>query len=134
MENRKQYIERQLIGNVIKDKCAHNDDILFEESWCTQERYIRFTLPIFRALFPPKQNGGDWDSGDFVMFEVTNQDAFEIICMFSSKSFPTCSSRIRDEIPLYAGSESGKCFPISPRAAAPSRLSDTACSSTSASE
>lgn len=88
MENRKQYIERQLIANVIKDKCAHNDDILFEESWCTQERCIRFTLPIFRALFPPKQNGGDWDSGDFVMFEVTNRDTFEIICMFSSKSFP----------------------------------------------
>lgn len=88
MENRKQYLERQLVANVIKDKCAHNDDILFEESWCTQERCIRFTLPIFRALFPPKQNGGDWDSGDFVMFEVTNKDAIEIICMFSSKSFP----------------------------------------------
>ncbi len=88
MENRKQYIERQLIANIIKDKCAHNDDILFEESWCAQERCIRFTLPIFRALFPKKQNGGDWDSGDFVMFEVTNQDTFEIICMFSSKSFP----------------------------------------------
>ncbi len=88
MENRKQYLERQLIANVIKDKCAHCDGILFEESWCTQERCIRFTLPIFRALFPPKQNGGDWDSGDFVMFEVNNKDIFEIVCLFASKSFP----------------------------------------------
>lgn len=88
MENRKQYLERQLIANVIKDKCVHCDDILFEESWCTQERCIRFTLPIFRAIFPLKQNGGDWDSGDFVMFEVNNKDAFEIVCLITSRNFP----------------------------------------------
>lgn len=89
MENRKQYLERQLIANVIKDKCAHCDDILFEESWCTQERCIRFTLPFFRALFPKKQNCGIWDSGDYIMFEVKNgAGAFEIVCALDSKAFP----------------------------------------------
>jgi hypothetical protein len=69
---------------------------LFEESWCTQERCIRFTLPIFRAIFPPGQDGGDWDSGDFVMFEVNNKDTFEIVCLFASKNFPKEYASDRD--------------------------------------
>ncbi len=77
MDNMKHKIERQLVANVIIDKCAHCEEILFSESWCTQERCIRFTLPIFRALFPPKQNAGDWDSGDFVMFEFVER--FDVI-------------------------------------------------------
>ena len=36
--------------------------------------------------------------------------------------------------PLYLGSVSGKCFPISPRAAAPQSESIIACNNTSASE
>jgi hypothetical protein len=99
MENRKQHLERQLIANVIKDKCAHCDNILFEESWCTQERCIRFTLPIFRALFPPIQNRGDWNSGDWVMFEVNNNsDGFEIVCIFASRGFPKEYAGDREEL------------------------------------
>lgn len=89
MDNMKDYVQRQLVANVIKDKCANCDLIVFQESWCTQERCIRFTLPIFRALFPPKQNCSEWDSNDFVMFEVNNTlKSLEIICRFSVKSFP----------------------------------------------
>lgn len=98
MDNMKHKIECQLVANVIKDKCAHCEEILFSESWCTQERCIRFTLPIFRALFPPKQNAGDWDSGDFVMFEVNNKDTFEIICNFASECFPKEYENDRDII------------------------------------
>ena len=88
MEQMKKHLERQLIANVVKDKCAHCADVLFEEAWCTQERCIRFTLPIFRALFPPKQGSG-WDSGDFLMFEVNNNaDNFAIFCRITSARFP----------------------------------------------
>lgn len=87
MDNMKQKIERQLVANVIKDKCAHCEEILFSESWCTQERCIRFTLPILRAIFPLNQNLGKWDTGDFIMFEINNStDKFEIILRFPKES------------------------------------------------
>ena len=38
----------------------------------------------------------------------------------------TAANNIKLEIPLYTGSVSGKCSPMSPRAAAPSRASATA--------
>ena len=59
---------------------------------------------------------------------------FSTIYPFSSISFATCSNNLILEIPLYCGSVSGKCFPMSPSAAAPSSASMIACSKTSASE
>lgn len=89
MDEKKQQIERLLVANVIKDKCAHNEDVLFAESWCTQDRCIRFTLPIFRAIFPLRQTPTDWDTGDLLMFELKNtKDHFDIVLTFTSKDFP----------------------------------------------
>ena len=55
-------------------------------------------------------------------------------------SYPSCSmnsyvccKRTIEEIPLYLGSVSGKCFPISPKPIAPMILSIIACNKTSAS-
>ena len=50
------------------------------------------------------------------------------------KRLPTCFNSSILEIPLYLGSVSGKCFPMSPSAAAPSKESIIACNNTSASE
>ena len=85
----KNKIERKLVANVIKDKCSRCEDILFSESWCTQERCIRFTLPIFRALFPARSGVSEWDSGDVLMFEVNNVDKnFNVVLRFSDKALP----------------------------------------------
>src|SRR5512143_48869 len=52
----------------------------------------------------------------------------------SARSRPTSSSKTRLDMPLYFGSESGKCLPMSPRPAAPRSASQTACRRTLASE
>lgn len=111
MDNVKLKLQKQLIANVIKDKCTCCEDIIFSESWCTQDRCIRFTLPIFRALFPPAQNCGDWDSGDFVMFEVNNKsDSFEIACMFSMNDLPTEYKSSQEMLFKAFGEEFSSCL------------------------
>lgn len=72
MENRKALLQRQLQANMIKAVCAKQEGVIFREAWCTQERCIRFTTPLLRALFRPKDMGGKWESGDFAMYEVQN--------------------------------------------------------------
>ena len=84
MDKLKQQIEQKLIANVLIDKCAHCDSVIFRDAWCTQERVIRFTTPFFREIFPVTSPGGKWETGDSVMYEVNNSPtAFVIHCVFS---------------------------------------------------
>ena len=44
----KEQLKRQLIGNVIKDKCKQCARIFFNEARCTQDKIIRFETPYSR--------------------------------------------------------------------------------------
>lgn len=85
MENHKTNIQRKLAANVIIDKCSHNSKLVFQDSWCTQERVIRFTTPFFRDLFGVSGSSrGSWQSGDYVMYECANdEDGFSVSCVMN---------------------------------------------------
>ena len=90
MDNMQKQIQQTLIANILKDKCKNYSEIIFEESWCTQDRVLRFSTPFFRVLFSVGNNEkGKWKTGDFVMYEVKlTYDAWEAACIFNSKDLP----------------------------------------------
>ncbi len=85
MDKLKTNIQQKLAANVIVDKCSQNEWLVFRDSWCTQERVIRFTTPFFRALFSVKDSDrGNWQSGDYVMYECANDGtAFSVNCVMN---------------------------------------------------
>ena len=73
------------------DQCLRCANVIFEKSWCSQERCIRFTTPQMRKLLPPVDinGGGKWGTGDFLMYEVENApDSFVVKCVLSAKGLP----------------------------------------------
>ena len=69
----KKQLQRRLIANVLMDKCAVKEHIIFKDSLCTQERVIRFTTVFARKLFPISDiTVGRWKTGDEIMYEVEN--------------------------------------------------------------
>ena len=97
MNDMKSAIERKLTANVLMQKCADCEHIIFNDSWCSQERVLRFTTPLFRLLFAPKVEG-KWNSGDFVMYEIHNdRDNFAINCAFDLSSLPREYTANRDK-------------------------------------
>ena len=88
MDGFKQQIQRRLVANVIIDKCASAEHLIFRDAWCTQDRVLRFTTPFFRQLFPPEENTeGTWETGDSVMYEALNgASSFVVNCVFSLTS------------------------------------------------
>ena len=87
MDTMKQMIERQLIANVITDKCLVSNRVIFQDSWNSQDRVIRFTTPFFRRMFfvENKSHGGKWNTGDVVMYEAYNErDSFTIHCILDA--------------------------------------------------
>ena len=87
MDAFKSQIQRQLVANVIKDKCAQNSRVIFRDAWSTQERVIRFTTPFFRNLFGTEEKeSGQWNTGDLVMYEANNDTgSFHVDCVYSPK-------------------------------------------------
>lgn len=85
MNDLKMQLQKRLVANVIIDKCSANDNIIFNEAWCTQDRVIRFTTPFFRKMFQTTENTtGYWKTGDAVMYEVyISPDSFSIACLIS---------------------------------------------------
>lgn len=72
MDPMKRMIQQKLIANVIMDKCAQQEHLIFQESWCSQERVIRFTTPFWRELF----------NGEGVMYEAENKpNSFVVSCV-----------------------------------------------------
>lgn len=72
MDPMKQMIQQKLIANVIMDKCARQEHLIFRDSWCSQERVIRFTTPFWEEKLP----------GETVMYEAENKpDSFVVNCV-----------------------------------------------------
>ena len=90
MDKLKQQIQQRLVANIVIDKCARSEHLIFRDAWCTQERVIRFTTPFFRKLLPPEDDeSGKWKTGDSVMYEVHNAvDSFIVSCMLCPNSVP----------------------------------------------
>lgn len=86
----KEQIQLKLAANIIIDKCAHCERLVFCDAWCTQERVIRFTTPFFKTLFSVGAEGeGKWGSGDFAMFEAYNSaESFKVKCALDVSSAP----------------------------------------------
>ena len=74
MNDLKEKIQRQLIANIIKEKCIQNNKIIFKESLCTQERVIRFTTKFFKEMIKAENQNviGKWGTNDFIMYELYN--------------------------------------------------------------
>lgn len=69
----KKQLQRRLVANVLMDKCAAKEHIIFKDSLCAQERVIRFTTVFARRLFPVSDiTAGRWKTGDEIMYEVEN--------------------------------------------------------------
>ena len=87
MDALKDQILQKLIASVIVEKCKENKALVFQESWCSQERVLRFTTPFFRSLFTVKEaEKGKWGTGDFVMYEVHNEvGSLEVNCVLNFK-------------------------------------------------
>ena len=73
----KRLMRQRLVANVISDKLKTHDNIVFEESWCSVERILRFTTGFFRRIFSSQQDcKGKWKTGDYVMYEIENGVVF----------------------------------------------------------
>lgn len=64
----KDQIQRRLIANILEEKCAENSALLFRDAWCTVDRIIRFTTPLFRTLFPSSSE----EKGGGARYELEN--------------------------------------------------------------
>lgn len=72
MDPMKRMIQQKLIANVIRDKCAAQKHLIFQDSWCSQERIIRFTTSFWQSLFP----------NDAVIYEAENKpESFVVNCV-----------------------------------------------------
>ena len=72
MDPMKQMMQQKLIANVIMDKCARQEQLIFRDSWCSQERVIRFTTPFWKNLL----------GEGAVMYEAENKpDSFVVNCV-----------------------------------------------------
>ena len=85
MDKLKTQIQQKLVATVIVDKCSNCSNLIFRDAWCTQERVIRFTTPVFRKLFSVTENNrGKWSTGDFVMYEAHNSaKTFTVNCVMN---------------------------------------------------
>ena len=72
MDPMKQQILQKLIANVIMDKCVRQEYLIFRDSWCSQERVIRFATPFWQTLL----------GEGAVMYEAENKpDSFVVNCV-----------------------------------------------------
>ena len=88
MDTLKFRLQRQLIANVLFDKCVQREHIITQKAWCSEERVIRFTTHFFRNQFPITDiTSGKWKTGDQVMYEVINNiDSCVINCVYTSST------------------------------------------------
>lgn len=111
MNNLKLQLQQRLIANVIIDKCATNNKTIFRDSWCSQDRIIRFTTPVLRVLFQTVESTkGYWKTGDMAIYEVhLLPDSFSISCLVSKISCTVGGKEIIDVLtrfPTFSGIDS----------------------------
>ena len=85
MDTLKLQLQRQLIANVLFDKCVQREHIITQKAWCSEERVIRFTTHFMREKFPISDSAsGKWKTGDQVMYEVSNSsDSCVVNCIYA---------------------------------------------------
>lgn len=105
MDKFKQQIQRQLLANIMKEKCSEYEHLIFRDAWCTQERVIRFTTPFFRNLLGVQPEGsGNWKTGDHVMYEVNNDpDSLIVQCVLSRSALPRENRAAADRLIQICG-------------------------------
>lgn len=105
MDDLKRQLKKTLVANIIKAKCADNDNLIFSDSWCTQDRVIRFTTPFFKNLFSSESSEkGAWQNGFFVMYEISlNEDDCFIDCNLSKKDLPYKVMDVADKLASVTG-------------------------------
>lgn len=102
MNNLKLQLQKQLIANVIRDKCSKNSNIIFDGAWCEQDRIIRFTTPFFRDFFKTTDNKGYWKTGDIAMYEVyIAPNSLSIACLASEKNAAKKDKAILEALSKY---------------------------------
>lgn len=103
MNDLKMQLQKRLVANVIIDKCAANNNIIFNDAWCTQDRVIRFTTPFFRELFQITENvTGFWKTGDVVMYEVyIAPNSFSVSCLISDNGITKENREIFNTLSKY---------------------------------
>lgn len=76
--------------NIVEDKLKNAPGVIFSESACTINRVVRFTTPFWRTVFAPvTKNGGKWDTGDYVMYEICLEgDNCIARCAVATDEFP----------------------------------------------
>ena len=89
----KKQLQRRLVANVLMDKCASREHLIFKDSLCIQDRVIRFTTVWARRFFPVSDiTAGRWKTGDEMMYEVENGvDSCVVNCVYdpiASAAFP----------------------------------------------
>lgn len=100
MDKLKQQIQQKLIANIIIDKCKSNEYLIFNESWCTQERIILFATPFFRKLFHIEESASAKnDTGDLVIYSIENKtDYFFVECELFIERVPDRYNEIADAL------------------------------------
>lgn len=72
MNPMKAMIEQRLIANVIMDKCAKSEYVIFCDAWCSQDKIIRFTTKFGQSKYPKKK----------FFYEAENtKDSFVVKCV-----------------------------------------------------
>ena len=84
MNELKSQLQSRLIANVLMDKCATREHIIFKDSLCSQERVVRFTTVFCQKLIPILDTkAGKWKTGDQIMYEVENgADSCVVNCIY----------------------------------------------------
>lgn len=90
MDRLKQQLQAKLIAGVLAEQLKQSENLIFREAWCTQERVLRFTTPLFRSIFGTGKDGaGRWKTGDCVMLETENKaDGLTVRCVLHAPSVP----------------------------------------------
>ncbi len=79
------FIQKQLVYNILMDICEKAEHIIFSDSWCSHEKTVRFTTDFFRSNFNVKNvRNSRWKTIDVVMYEVEIlDDKLEINCVYN---------------------------------------------------
>lgn len=108
MDDLKKQLEHTLIANVIKSKCEDCDNLIFCDSWSSQDRVIRFATPFFKALFSCNESEkGMWHNGFFVMYEIElGTDQCNATCKLGMMDFPYSMDDVAERLKAVTKADS----------------------------
>ena len=84
-------IELRLQGSLLSDWCAQKavqcGDFIYQRSFDSTHRIIRFSTKVLETLFPPlAAPRGHWNNGHALMYEIRNEaNGIALSCVVSPK-------------------------------------------------